>query len=224
METSSPHHKRLSDWQLRSTEHVLAVDELILLRSVKLANMFGHASGCESTHDGTSAPRLFFLSPIQLWLGPLISKVTKSETLDDDWLPEFAQSATLLRDVFAPLKGEHASFMSFLMQFETGGMLLLGALLEVCHFAFIKLSWCSSRDNHSSQVVRRLSAHHWSCTASCKSLTVRFWLQLLLPLRFSLLYAAAQRMKSAVFTLPGWSACCAALSLIRASTCLLLRA
>ncbi len=96
---------------------------------------FAQKSGYAPVKDAIVAPSLFYISPIQLWIGPLISKVTKAATLEEEWLPEFAHSATALRDVFCPLKGDEPSIRSFLLQFETGGMLLLGAALEVCRVA-----------------------------------------------------------------------------------------
>lgn len=80
-----------------------------------------------------TAPKLFFASPAQLWIGPLISKVNKAGTLEEDWLPKLNQSAARLRVVFNALKREDGGFVPFLLQFEIGGMLLIGALLEVIH-------------------------------------------------------------------------------------------
>ncbi|XWW96772.1 hypothetical protein V2A60_004752 [Cordyceps javanica] len=85
--------------------------------------------------DATKAPSLFFVSPAQLWIGSLIARVNKAGEIEQDWLPRFRRDATALRALFEPLRGgEGGGVWPFLMQFEIGGMLLLGALLEVASF------------------------------------------------------------------------------------------
>ncbi|KGQ04390.1 ABC transporter C family member 1 [Beauveria bassiana D1-5] len=74
---------------------------------------------------------LFFLSPAQLWIGSLISRVNKATTIEEDWLPQFDQSAAALRRVFGALRGQHGGVAAFLLQFDTGGMLVLGGASEM---------------------------------------------------------------------------------------------
>lgn len=88
------------------------------------------------------APSWFFLSPGQLWISPLISRVNKATTIEEDWLPQFDQSAAALRTVFAVLGEQHGGVVAFLLQFDTGGMLVLGGALEVSGcFRMIRLAF-----------------------------------------------------------------------------------
>lgn len=82
--------------------------------------------------NATKVSSFFFVSPVQLWVGSLISKVNKAGEIEQDWLPHFTRNATKLRALYEPLKYENGDVWPFLLQFEIGGMLLLGALLEVC--------------------------------------------------------------------------------------------
>lgn len=78
-------------------------------------------------------PLLYSISPVQLWIGRLVSRVCKAETMEDGWLPVFSCASAHLRAVAAPLYTKHpAATLSFLLQKETGGMLFCGAVLEVC--------------------------------------------------------------------------------------------
>lgn len=85
----------------------------------------------DKTANATKPSSTFFISPAQLWIGSLISRVNKSGEIEKDWLPRFKRTATKLRALYEPLKNGKAGFRPFLMQFEIGGMLILGALLEV---------------------------------------------------------------------------------------------
>ncbi|KAJ4855595.1 ABC transporter domain-containing protein [Trichoderma breve] len=76
-------------------------------------------------------PLLYSISPVQLWIGRLVSRVCKAKTLEDGWLPVFSCASAHLRGVAAPLYAKRpAAALSFLMQKETGGMLFCGAILE----------------------------------------------------------------------------------------------
>lgn len=78
-------------------------------------------------------PLLYSISPVQLWIGRLVSRVCKAKTLEDGWLPVFSCASAHLRGVAAPLYAKRpAAALSFLLQKETGGMLFCGAILEVC--------------------------------------------------------------------------------------------
>ncbi len=81
------------------------------------------------TKESTKVPSLFFVSPAQLWIGSLIARVNKAGEIEPSWLPQFKRNATTLRALYEPLQS--GGVWPFLMQFEIGGMLLLGALLEV---------------------------------------------------------------------------------------------
>ncbi|KAJ6785291.1 hypothetical protein PWT90_01091 [Aphanocladium album] len=84
--------------------------------------------------EATKVSSLFFVSPAQLWIGSLISRVNKAGEIEQDWLPHFKRDATKLRALFEPLQDENGSVWYFLLQFEIGGMLLLGAVLEIASF------------------------------------------------------------------------------------------
>ncbi|KAK0756023.1 hypothetical protein N5P37_011396 [Trichoderma harzianum] len=76
-------------------------------------------------------PLLYSISPVQLWIGRLVSRVCKAKTLEDGWLPVFSCASAHLRGVAAPLYAKRpAAALSFLMQKETGGMLFCGVILE----------------------------------------------------------------------------------------------
>ncbi|KAK2616712.1 hypothetical protein QQS21_000324 [Conoideocrella luteorostrata] len=75
-------------------------------------------------------PLLYSVSPVQWWLGRLVSRICKAKTMEDDWLPVFSCASARLRDVATPLQAKHSAALKFLMQKHTGGMLLAGAILE----------------------------------------------------------------------------------------------
>lgn len=75
-------------------------------------------------------PWLFYVSPLQLWLDGLVYVVGKAETLDNTWLPIFSVASSHLRLVFSRIHHEHCPTAAFLLQWEVGGMLLLGFVLE----------------------------------------------------------------------------------------------
>ncbi|EHK26736.1 uncharacterized protein TRIVIDRAFT_34120 [Trichoderma virens Gv29-8] len=87
---------------------------------------------CSTPGDSVvTDPLLYSISPVQLWINRLVSRVCKAKTLEDGWLPVFSCASAHLRAVAAPLYAKHtASALSFLMQKETGGMLFCGAILE----------------------------------------------------------------------------------------------
>jgi len=84
--------------------------------------------------DGSEKPpiladfRFFFVSPLQIWLDGIISRVGRSGIVEDDRLPRFSCGSSYLRAV---LRIFFYSILSFLCQPEIAGMLLLGAVLEV---------------------------------------------------------------------------------------------
>ncbi|KAJ3492703.1 hypothetical protein NLG97_g5201 [Lecanicillium saksenae] len=84
--------------------------------------------------EATKVSSLFFISPAQLWIGSLISRVNKAGEIEQDWLPRFKRDATKLRALFEPLRDANGGFWPFLLQFEIGGMLLVGATLEIASF------------------------------------------------------------------------------------------
>ncbi|UKZ95219.1 uncharacterized protein TrAFT101_010069 [Trichoderma asperellum] len=76
-------------------------------------------------------PLLYSISPVQLWIGRLVSRVCKAKTMEDGWLPIFSCASAHLRTVAAPLYAKRpAAALKFLLQKETGGMLFCGAMLE----------------------------------------------------------------------------------------------
>lgn len=78
-------------------------------------------------------PLFYSISPVQLWIGRLVSRVCKAKTMEDGWLPIFSCASAHLRTVAAPLYAKRpAAALKFLLQKETGGMLFCGAILEVC--------------------------------------------------------------------------------------------
>lgn len=86
-------------------------------------------NNADKTPKGTvKVPSLLFLSPVQLWIGSLIARVNKAGEIEQSCLPHFKRNATTLRALYEPLQD---GVWPFLLQFEIGGMLLLGALLEV---------------------------------------------------------------------------------------------
>lgn len=78
--------------------------------------------------EAAKVPSLFFLSPVQLWIGSLIARVNKAGEIEQSWLPHFKRNATTLRALYETLQD---GVWPFLLQFEIGGMLLLGTFLEV---------------------------------------------------------------------------------------------
>lgn len=48
--------------------------------------------------EKVEAPALFFASPAQLWLGPLISRANKAGVVEEDWLPQLPRSTEKLCD------------------------------------------------------------------------------------------------------------------------------
>lgn len=78
--------------------------------------------------EATKVSAFFFLSPAQLWVDSLIARVNKAGEIEQSWLPQFKRNTTTLRALYEPLQD---GVWPFLLQFEIGGMLLLGALLEV---------------------------------------------------------------------------------------------
>ncbi|KAH8648547.1 P-loop containing nucleoside triphosphate hydrolase protein [Xylariales sp. PMI_506] len=76
-------------------------------------------------------PFLYNLSPAQLWVGRLVTRINKADSMNDDWLPVFSCASTYLRTVFAALQRDRRPVLGFLLQKETGGMLLVSAILEV---------------------------------------------------------------------------------------------
>ncbi|GFP57227.1 multidrug resistance-associated protein 4 [Trichoderma asperellum] len=76
-------------------------------------------------------PLFYSISPVQLWIGRLVSRVCKAKTMEDGWLPIFSCASAHLRTVAAPLYAKRpAAALKFLLQKETGGMLFCGAILE----------------------------------------------------------------------------------------------
>lgn len=67
---------------------------------------------------------------MQLWLGPLISRANKAGVIEEDWLPQLPSTTEKLRLLFGPLAKDGCGLTLFIIQFEIGGMLLLGAFLE----------------------------------------------------------------------------------------------
>lgn len=84
--------------------------------------------------DSVATDPLFYsISPAQLWIGRLVSRVCNAKTMEDGWLPIFSCASARLRAVAAPLYAKRpAAALRFLLQKETGGMLFCGAVLEVC--------------------------------------------------------------------------------------------
>ncbi|KAM7198968.1 multidrug resistance-associated protein 4 [Rhypophila sp. PSN 637] len=84
-------------------------------------------------------PPLFFVSPFQLWVGRLVSRVNKSGgVLDDRWLPKFpSRGSASLRRIFSefvkacPESGSSRGPWAFVLQFEVGVMVMLGFVLEL---------------------------------------------------------------------------------------------
>ncbi|KAF3767031.1 P-loop containing nucleoside triphosphate hydrolase protein [Cryphonectria parasitica EP155] len=85
--------------------------------------------------DGPVAidPLLYYVSPLQLWLGKLVSAVNKTGIMENEWLPVFSKASAHLRLVFAKIRSEHGAKAAFIFQWETGGMLLLGVTLELIY-------------------------------------------------------------------------------------------
>jgi hypothetical protein len=88
--------------------------------------------------DGNESPpafaadfSVFFVTPLQIWLGRLVSQVWKAGSIEDDWLPRFSCNSSHLRAVAAALGKNHHAKLAFLGQREIIGMLLLGAMFEV---------------------------------------------------------------------------------------------
>lgn len=79
----------------------------------------------------TTDPLLYYLSPLQLWLGQVVSLVNRTGTIENEWLPVFTRASAHLRSVFARIRSEHGPKAAFMFQWETGGMLLLSIALEV---------------------------------------------------------------------------------------------
>lgn len=119
----------------------------------------------EASKKATRVSPVFFISPAQLWIGSLISRVNKAGEIEQDWLPQFKPTATKLRSLYEPLAKGNGGVRPFLLQFEIGGMLLLGALLEAsqikqnlkppspltCHTDY-QLHDVSGRTAHSTQL------------------------------------------------------------------------
>lgn len=76
-------------------------------------------------------PLLFYVSPLQSWLDRLVALVSKTGTMETDWLPVFTIASTHLRSVLARIHTRQRPRAAFLCQWETGGMFLLGVSLEV---------------------------------------------------------------------------------------------
>ncbi|KAK3321892.1 spermidine/putrescine import ATP-binding protein potA [Apodospora peruviana] len=96
----------------------------------------------ETRDDGPIAvdPPLFYVSPFQFWAGRLVARVNKSDgVLDDKWLPVFSRGSAALRQKLARLlksrygsgSGSGRGLWSFVVQFEIGGMVALGFMLEL---------------------------------------------------------------------------------------------
>jgi len=76
-------------------------------------------------------PPLFYISPLQIWVGRLVNRAVAAETMQDVWLPVFSCASGKLREVFKKSRKKHGPKMAFLAQWEVGGLLLLSAALEV---------------------------------------------------------------------------------------------
>jgi hypothetical protein len=94
-------------------------------------NAGGQSAVVVSSKPIARDPLLYSVSPLQLWVGRLVSRVNKAKTMEDGWLPVFSSASTHLRTVFAALQRDRRPILAFLLQMETGGMLLGGAFLEV---------------------------------------------------------------------------------------------
>ncbi|KAL7952495.1 P-loop containing nucleoside triphosphate hydrolase protein [Trichoderma compactum] len=92
-------------------------------------------------------PLLYSISPVQLWIGRLVSRVCKAKTLEDGWLPVFSCASAHFRGVATPLYAKRAGeALSFLIQKETGGMLFCGAILEVLIVTLAATVFGSAKD------------------------------------------------------------------------------
>lgn len=74
-------------------------------------------------------PFLYRISPLAGWLTSTIVRVKKADYFGIEELPTFAKNAEHLKAYAQPLKSGKLS--AFFLQYEVGGLLLLGALLEV---------------------------------------------------------------------------------------------
>lgn len=92
----------------------------------ELMNIHEEQSGPVATD-----PLFYYLSPLQLWLGQVVSLVNRTGTVENEWLPAFTRASAHLRSVLARIRSEHGPKAAFMFQWETGGMLLLGVFLEV---------------------------------------------------------------------------------------------
>jgi hypothetical protein len=73
----------------------------------------------------------YYLSPFQIWAGKIVSRVYATGIIQNDWLPRFPTNSNHLRYVFKEARELRRTRGRFLWQKELGGMLMLGAFLEV---------------------------------------------------------------------------------------------
>ncbi|KAJ9137445.1 Spermidine/putrescine import ATP-binding protein potA [Pleurostoma richardsiae] len=83
--------------------------------------------------DGPVAkdPLLFYLSPLQLWVGRLVARVNESGDMENSWLPKFTKASQHLRGIFNQLRRGSGLKAALLLNWEMAGMLLLGGILEL---------------------------------------------------------------------------------------------
>ncbi|OAQ95919.1 hypothetical protein LLEC1_04564 [Akanthomyces lecanii] len=59
----------------------------------------------KNSKEATRVPSLFFVSPVQLWIGSLIARVNKAGEIEQSWLPQFKRNAATLRALFTASLG-----------------------------------------------------------------------------------------------------------------------